>query len=130
MNIKSNIRRIDKANIETNLEANIKATIDEANFNANLEATSGRRRCQISGRTSKLDFFFPKISTTFISKFKIMNPKKSKIKLGLKKARGGGFDFRGPKFLTKGCRLVLCQVQNADLIAVSLAFLQGSEKPI
>ena len=39
-----------------------------------------------------------------------------------KKPNGWRFDFRGPKFFwLKGCRLVLCQVQNADLIAVSLA---------
>ena len=32
-------------------------------------------------------------------------------------------------FLTKGCRLIVCQVQNADLIAVSLACPKDPTSP-
>ena len=52
-----------------------------------------------------------------------MHPKKIlKGKKVFKKQGVWRFDFLGLKIiLTKGCSLVVCQVQNADLIAVNLA---------
>ena len=59
-----------------------------------------------------------------------MNPKfKGKIKWVFKKQGVEVWLPWSKIFLTKGCRLIVCQVQNADLIAVSLACPKDPTSP-